>query len=68
MATKQKKHHRSHSKRSYAQIINPIHHLERTIELLDRENDRLQYRVMLLSIMSVLLAVAGIFLAVFYEG
>jgi hypothetical protein len=62
-----KKTQTKYRRRSYAQIINPIHHLERTIELLDRENDKLQYRVMLLSIMSVLLAVLGIFLAIFYE-
>jgi hypothetical protein len=62
-----KKVHKKHTKRSYAQIINPIHHLERTIELLDHENDRLQYRVMLLSIMSVLLAITGIMLALFYN-
>ncbi|MBA2279232.1 hypothetical protein H0V99_02205 [Candidatus Saccharibacteria bacterium] len=56
-----KKHHKH---RSYAQILNPIHHLERTIELLDRDNDRLQQRVLLLSILSVLLAIAGILFAV----
>lgn len=55
-------------KRTYAEVINPIHHLERTIEMLDKENDRLQRWIMLLSIMSILLATVGIFLAVFYEG
>jgi nitrate/nitrite-specific signal transduction histidine kinase len=64
---KKKKHHSS-SKRTYAQIINPIHHLERTVYKLDHENDRLQMRVMLLSILSVVLAIAGIVLALFYNN
>jgi hypothetical protein len=63
-----KKRQRSNKKRSYAQIINPIHHLERTIELLDKENDRLQRWVMILSLLSVLLATVGIMLAVFYKS
>lgn len=56
-----------YKRRSYAQIINPIHHLERTVYKLDHENDRLQFQVMILSILSVLLAVAGILLALFYS-
>ncbi len=55
-------------KRTYAEIINPIHHLERTVEKLDRENDRLQRWVILLSVMSVMLATVGIFLVVFFKG
>jgi predicted nucleic acid-binding Zn ribbon protein len=54
-------------RRRYAQIINPIHHLERTVEMLDKENDRLQRWVMILSLLSVLLATVGIMLAVFYN-
>lgn len=54
-------------KSSYAQIINPIHHLERMIETNDRENDKLQAKLMLLTILSVFLAFAGILLAIFYE-
>jgi len=56
------------SSRSYAQIINPIHHLERMIERNDRENDQLQAKLMLLTILSVFLAFAGILLALFYES
>lgn len=52
---------------SYAQIINPIHHLERMIEKNDQENDKLQAKLMLLTILSVFLAFAGILLALFYE-
>lgn len=52
---------------SYTQIINPIHHLERMIEKNDQENDKLQAKLMLLTILSVFLAFAGILLAIFYE-
>ncbi len=63
------KHKRKHHKkrRSYAQIINPIHHLERMIEKNEQENDRLQAKLMLLTILSVFLAFAGILLALFYK-
>lgn len=52
---------------SYAQIINPIHHLERMIQKNDKENDRSQAKILLLTILSVILAGVGIFLALFYE-
>ena len=47
--------------------INPFRHLEKKIEDVDRENDRLQAKVLLLSVLSVVLAVAGIMLALFYN-
>lgn len=52
--------------RSYAQIINPIHHLERMIVESEQENSRLQAKLTLLTILSVVLALAGILLALFY--
>jgi hypothetical protein len=60
-------HKKSKRKVRYREIINPIHHLERVIETLDQENDHLQQRVLLLSILSVILAVIGILLALFYN-
>ncbi|MDQ3123898.1 MAG: hypothetical protein M3Q14_04425 [bacterium] len=65
MAKKRKLHSKV---RAYAQIINPIHHLERTIEILDKENDRLQQRVFLLGVFSVVLAITGVLLALFYNN
>lgn len=62
------KRKKTKKKSTYAQLINPIHHLERMIETNDRENDRLQAKLMLLTILSVFLAFAGILLAIFYEG
>ena len=59
-----KKQPRRQWHQKYYQIINPINHLERKIERIDKENDRLQYRVLLLSILSVALAVLGILMAV----
>ncbi|MDQ3064665.1 MAG: hypothetical protein M3Q36_00115 [bacterium] len=52
-----------HRHKKYYQILSPLHHLERKIETLDKENDRLQQRVLMLSLISVLLAVTGILLA-----
>jgi len=59
-----KKHTRQRLHQKYYEIINPIHHLERTIERIDAENDRLQHRVFLLSMLSVTLTILGILLAV----
>lgn len=58
---------RRKTKTSYAQIINPIHHLERMIQKNDKENDRLQAKILLLTILSVILACIGIVLAIFYK-
>ncbi len=58
-----KKHSNKHKTKSYAQIINPIHHLEKTMIKLDAENDKLQKRTILLSFLSLVLAVLSIILA-----
>ena len=61
-ATKRHKKHRKNN--PYSQIINPIHHLEHTVEELDKENDRLQNKVMYLTVLSVLLAATSLLIAV----
>ena len=63
--TKLQNRNKHHKKNPYSQIINPIHHLEKTVEDLDKENDRLQSKVMLLTVLSVVLAATSILIAIF---
>jgi predicted RNase H-like nuclease (RuvC/YqgF family) len=60
-----KKHQKHRKATPYSQIINPIHHLEKTVEKLDKENDRLQNKVMILTMLSTLLAATSIVIALF---